>query len=317
MSIEDLFAPVDQLMNSVKEAMSNPIQSFPESQGEYGIGFTFTDYNASEALGGSTESVRGSIVLPMPLNIDETINIDSKQAQLGLKGAGALALLTGENTLGQVGIDIFDSIRGITGAAVGTLFGADDTLKSIREGLRDNASFARLAARGSIGQELGLAADIYAGTAVNPYATVDFDGVRLRQHDFSWSLSPNSDSESIALRNIINTFRINSLPAYQGVKGTNSPTLSRALLTYPSLCTVTLHGVDPSYYVKYKPAMITNVTVKYNEGPHLNVYRGGRPVTVDLTISMIETQIHTRGDYDGSGSDAPLPETGLDETLQG
>lgn len=319
MAINDYFADPESVINSVQSAQSNATQSFPEAQGEYGMAFTFADYNVSAVMGSTNvmESPRGSIVLPMPLNIDETLNIDSKQANLGLKGAGALALLDGENTLGQVASDIFDTAKDMAGSLASDIFGQGDTLNDVRAALRQTGSFARLAARGSIGQELGLAADVYAGTAVNPYATVDFDGVRLRQHDFSWSLSPNSEEESNTLRNIINTFRINILPAYQGVGGVSGGTVSRALLKYPSLVQPTLIGVDSSYYLKYKPSMITNVTVKYNEGPHLAVYRGGRPITVDLTVSMIETQIHTREDYGGEGGGTGTPMGWTDDSGTG
>ena len=72
-----------------------------------------------------------------------------------------------------------------------------------------------------------------------------------------------------------------SLPAVEGVDG--SPTLARAFLKYPSVVDMYLLGIDEGYWMKFKPCMISNVSVDYGGGGLVSIIKGGKPAAVNLS----------------------------------
>lgn len=282
---DQIIASPQNIIAIARAASGNSVLSFPAQQGKYGIAFAFSKYSygavQAENIGGQEQ--RGAIVLPVPTNLDESLSIGSKSTQLDYSGATAADVAKGMST-----DDVFSYSSKAVGNAASAVGGAN---------FDDVKAYAGFAARFLSGVSSDVKAGINVGTGVasNPYESVDFDGVRLKTHDFSWSLSPSSQAESDALRRIINTFKANALPNYTGIQN-----LSRLLMEFPSLVQIQLIGLDQSYYQGiFKPSLIQSVNVSYNDGPHLNVFAGGKPVTVDLKLQLIETQIHTRDEYVG------------------
>ena len=286
---DQIIASHQDIIATARAASGNSVLSFPAQQGKYGIAFAFSKYSygavQAENIGGQEQ--RGAIVLPVPTNLDESLSIGSKSTQLDYSGATAADVAKGMSAAGSMD-DVFSYFSNAAGNAASAVGGAN---------FSDVKAYAGFAARFLSGVSGDIKAGINVGTGVasNPYESVDFDGVRLKTHDFSWSLSPSSQAESDALRRIINTFKANALPNYTGIQN-----LSRLLMEFPSLVQIQLIGLDQSYYQAiFKPSLIQSVNVSYNDGPHLNVFAGGKPVTVDLKVQLIETQIHTRDEYVG------------------
>lgn len=296
MSFDSILTTPQRVIAAAKAATGNQTLRFPAEQGKYGIGFAFSKYSYSAATGDgggalASEDQRGAIILPVPLNLDETLTVGSKETQLGASGNAAAVVASRFQGAVAEG-----SGQGLMNEISGMFSGVGASLAN--SSAADYTAYAGYAARQISGISSSVAAgiDVGTGVAVNPYESVDFDGVRLKQYDFTWSLSPSSPAESDSLRRIINTFKANALPNYAGAVGD----FAKLLLEFPSLVTIKLIGLDTSYYHSiFKPALLKSVQVRYNEGPHLNVFAGGRPVTVDLTISLVETKIHTRDDYLG------------------
>ena len=53
------------------------------------------------------------------------------------------------------------------------------------------------------------------GTAINPQATLSFEGVNLRSFSFDWTLYPESKEEALSIKKIIRSIKRNILPKYK------------------------------------------------------------------------------------------------------
>jgi hypothetical protein len=131
------------------------------------------------------------------------------------------------------------------------------------------------------------------------FETVQFKGVRLKQHAFNWRLSPANQTDSERLRAVINKIKANILPAYIGVSGP-AQYGTHALLQYPKIAFISFYGIDQEYYYKLKPAIITQFSARYNGGEQLNIYKGGKPAVVDISMELTEMTSHSTEDYGGS-----------------
>ena len=155
---------------------------------------------------------------------------------------------------------------------------------------------------GDIGRALGAA----GGAIVNPNETLAFEGVDLKSYTFSWDLFPENESDSKMIQQIVKSLKQNILPKFGSI--TEIEGLNRALLTYPSVCYLQLIGVDPSHWPKFKPCLISNVTVNYANGGQVAILKGGKPAAVNLSIAFNELTIHTQEDYAGEIEGNPVAE---------
>ena len=87
-------------------------------------------------------------------------------------------------------------------------------------------------------------------------------------------------------------------PSYAsfGGAGGESRTLSRSLLNYPDMVEIAFTGIDQNYFYYFKPAMINNFSVDYAPGG-IALNKGGRPSVMNITMSVTESEIHTRESY--------------------
>jgi len=156
---------------------------------------------------------------------------------------------------------------------------------------------------GDIGRALGAA----GGAIVNPNETLAFEGVDLKSYTFSWDLFPENESDSNMVQQIVKSLKQNILPEFGSI--TEMEGLNRALLKYPNVCYLQLIGVDPSHWPKFKPCLISNVTVNYAGGGQVAILKGGKPAAVNLSIAFNELTIHTKEDYAGEIEGIPPAES--------
>jgi len=275
---------------------------FPASDAiPYVMLMNFKEYRYSENIGLGTENFanevsKGSIVLPLPLQLRDSVGIEASSV------SGSIAAITSTITDGdgyQGGTDFLSSlqyyskvIEAVATAGAAATANLKGPIAAVATGLLGGAAVAANQGGGTTGSLL-------LGQAINPFETMEFKGVKLKSHSFNWRLSPSSSNDSDALRDIIKEIKKNILPAYVGAAGPAA--LAHALLKYPNLAMITFLGINQDYYYKLKPCMITGFDVRYNGGEQLNVFKGGKPVVVELSLEMTEVQIHTSGDYGGEG----------------
>jgi len=293
---------------------------FPASESiPYVMIMNFKEYQYNSDLIGlnnvkyENEISRGSVILPLPLQLRDSVGIEASS----VSGSVAAITRTGLNFDGYQGGEDFASNARYYAQLMATVAGVAAGAASQLRGPIATAVTAALGGVSAVAnQAAGTTGSLLLGQAINPFETMEFKGVKLKSHAFNWRLSPSSQRDSDALRDLIKEIKKNMLPSYVGAIGPAA--LAHALLKYPKLAMVTFLGIDQNYYYKLKPCMITGFEVRYNGGEQLNVFKGGKPVVVELSLEMTEVQIHTSGDYGGEGisvGPVELPAPTVDEDV--
>ena len=170
------------------------------------------------------------------------------------------------------------------------------------------ASFMMQNTLNSFSPGLGKAMGASRGTAINPQATLSFEGVNLRTFTFDWTLYPESIDEALAIKKIIRSIKRNILPKVEGIgddSNTNVPgtlssnTLARAFLAYPATVSINLLGIDESHFPKFKPCMVDSINIDYGASGEIVIAEGGVPQGVKLSMTFKELEIQTAEDYKG------------------
>lgn len=304
----------------IRQSRSERILShlrYPLDLGAHGIVMNFKDYsydntfNQTTALGSLTDSV----ALPLPVNLQDNMQLKVGGNELGAGGAGFADVASGNANIGTQTIansissthnsfeDISKTLKngfqnGQYGESINSIIGI------LEKGAGASKYFARAGVEGLF-PGAGLAFDITSRTAINPHVTVDFDGVGLKRHTFEWTFAPKNEDESQQLKNVTDLFKRKSLPKYQGIltgeNGGAGSSLSRGLLTYPSLVEVFFVGVDPGFFWYFKTCMIAAININYTP-QGIALAKGGKPAVVNIQMELQESLIHTAEDYGDSGS---------------
>lgn len=280
---------------------STDIIAFPSHQGAHGMMLMFNDYTFISpgertlinvpAESSTRISPRGAILLPIPAALIDNNSLRVRGTDLaGVPGSQLVAEATAEakaQTAAAGGF--FGASLGLLGTAISAPFQAAGAMatNAYNNGPWQDAAQLIMTTMDRVGQ----AVSIGGGIALNPRASLLFDGIDLKEYAFEWTLVPKSPEESILIRNVIQKLKQNALPSY----ATNG-TFARAMLNYPATVDISLLGVDPDHYFRFKTAMIKNVNVNYTPNG-LSILRGGKPSAVNISINLIETDIHTAEDY--------------------
>jgi len=243
------------------------------------------------------------IFLPLPMaGIEDNIALQYQDVPLGAVG-GLLAPAKG--AAGEIAKAAGAAMAGAQFLATSALGAAGDVLNeagaaaAAKAGSGASAMFARISQGvqkfGGQAQEATAQA---LGMADNPNMSLSFQGVELRNHNFTWRLIAKSMAESVEIESIINYLKINALP--QKVFGAGFH------LGYPSIALISFY---PTNLIKISDlgCFITAINVKYDGDGHPVFFKGEKPVIVDLSISFRERAILTSDDYWDYHSDAINP----------
>jgi hypothetical protein len=211
------------------------------------------------------------IVLPIPTNLVEQFNMQYNEKKYGtalglLEKAGAFDAATISQIAGggQQGID---KTRELTKSVI-------DTVKS-NVGL---TAAVQLGIRNVVGDGIILSAiERASGAILNPYQALQFDGIQLRAHTFSYRFSPKSASEAASLKEIINEFKIRMHPEKDGL-----------LLTYPDVCQIGF-APDSAMPYKFEQSFLESMTVNYAPSNTPAFFKGGEyPAEIEITLNFRE-----------------------------
>jgi len=214
----------------------------------------------------------GGIRLPLPTQLSENQQVQwNPQGTDAATGAAIEAGLKGKSSGGSIGAIAVD-------AAAGAAAGA--------------ANKALSATASSLGIDVAQALQL-GGLAQNPFLTVLFQSPVFKKHSFSWKLAPNNAQESNTVRDIINSFKSNMLPAMSGNAG-------GTLLTYPNMAIINLFP-DDSYLYKFKPCVIESMDVNYATGGQPSFFRDtNAPVEVQLSVNFLEIEYWLKEDIENN-----------------
>ena len=285
--------------------------AFPNDLGRHATIIQFRDYSYRQGAvgqGSRRQALSGNfvgatadgfnesnVILPLPKQFIDNASVNVNGRDIEPQGAAAADAAANRAGLRDFGGSIVDDIINTFSSEEG------GNLGSILSGGANIARYASRAGLGAIAPNISSGIDAGLGTTVNPHQTLTFDGVPLKQHTFSWDLAPKSFDDTMRLAEIIKRLKKAMYPKYRTATGGSSSgggtSLSRALLSYPSIAHISFVGINQSSFYYLKPAMIRDLNVDYT--PQGNaLLAGGHPSIVTLTMTVLEQEIHTSDDYE-------------------
>tara|TARA_R110002073_G_scaffold311374_2_gene482446 strand:- start:59 stop:1249 length:1191 start_codon:yes stop_codon:yes gene_type:complete len=301
--------------NSTRTSDGNRM-AFPSNLGSHCTLLRFFDYKYGGVDGGTVSSSIADIILPLPKQIQDSFKINIAGDELGIIG-NATAQVAGDPNAslaiaGQLGKAAVQAASNIASGAMGAMTG--DTAKiaeAVGKGT-DAATYLSRSLLTKITPDIASGIGAGRGNALNPFATLVFKGVDLKVHSLEWLLSPDTEAESVSLKKIIKKLQMMVLPTTASPLGDDAVTglsaLDRGLLKYPSMVDIYLQGIDSEYYMQFKTAMVSQISVDYTPNG-LAVNKKGRPSAIRLTMTLQEAFIHTSDDHklDADGNPIAIP----------
>jgi hypothetical protein len=236
------------------------------------IAIQFKEYERRSIFEQPFLNAIGGIRLPLPNQLTENQQVQwNPQGTDAASGAAIEAGLKGRSSGGSIGAISLDAAMGYATGAINK---------------------ATTAAAGSLGIDTAQALQL-GGLAQNPFLTVLFQSPNFKKHSFSWKLAPNNAQESNTVKDIINSFKSNMLPALSGNAG-------GTLLTYPNMAIINLFP-DDSYLYKFKPCVIESIDVNYATGGQPSFFRDtNAPVEVQLSVNFLEIEYWLKEDIENN-----------------
>lgn len=267
------------VLNQKKSGTSLAQMVFPAKSDNLNMGtlFKFVKFQTSFGSGGTgviSKSLTGAhIALPLPENIQDTLNLNYDTVDLGAVGVG---LKSGE----AVGEALKDTGVGGAVSAFGDRFAGD------AEYLARTLSQISGAVAGAI--------NIASGNVPNPFTTAIFKSVELRRHNLNFRLTPETPEDSAAINSIINEFKKRSLPKRD--KG--------VFLTMPDQVEIQFFGTNALY--GFARCVIQGITVNYNPSNTPAFYKNsggliGAPQSVEIQLQLSEIEQLVGDLFDGYG----------------
>lgn len=302
--------PVSDIIRRNRRETIDQVIQFPEHLGAHAMLMIFRKYRYEKPgtrqlnkVGASTFSAQelsgtDSILVPLPQSIQDSYQVRVQRFDQSFMGESiSAAAREVANTTSNVLPSGSDLMR-MAKAAMPTSMESVERAITAGDfsGLARDAAFL---ARRSIDKILPDASrniDVGFGNVINPKAALYFEGVEMKTHSFNWSFSPSTESESDILRNLGNTIKKNVLPSYGSIVGAE-----RVLLNYPSVLDIFFLGVDQSYFLHYKTCMVQQFNIDFTP-QGITILRGGKPAMVNMSMNVIEADIHTSEDYGGTGN---------------
>jgi hypothetical protein len=312
---------------------------FPEGGFPHGIQLIFKKYDYKNLVLGA-QGVRSksqfssaeetgilAVELPMPSTLTDATGLQVngfERTFLESFIADTLAPAFG-GSVGDIAKDLFGLGEGAMKGGIDALFGEakTDAQKSAASQGSKIASFMAKNIVGNVAPGIGKALAAARGTAINPQATLSFEGVNLRSFQLDWTLYPESKEEAAAIKQIIRSIKRNILPKIQSIDGgviegglgagtIGGNALSRAFLEYPATVSINLLGIDESHFLRFKPCMVDSFNVDYGASGEIVIAEGGVPQGIKLVMGFKELEIQTAEDY----ADAGMP-TGMTDYQSG
>ena len=248
------------------------------------------------------KNILHSIILPIPPNIQDGNAVSYSDSSMnGLTAAlaggstdlmqGLAEVLQGKKSIGEVGGDLGKRIEQ-SGLDLGTAQDLITKQLAAQAGsvFGGNVSLAQLQAR----QE---------GNIFNPNMELLFNGPTLRSFRFSFKMTPRSQLESIAVRDIINTFKRSMAPKTMTTGTGNSQSL---YLKTPDIFEIRYKkGPDDHPFLHtFKQCFLENMSVNYTGEGTYATYGDGTPISLVMNLSFKELEPIYDTDYDDDTSGA-------------
>jgi hypothetical protein len=230
------------------------------------------------------------VLLPIPQNLSDSNSVD----------------------WGDSRVDPFSGygIEGIT-----SLVGSDDLLKTAKQGISDLVStalgtiktgegqkFTQAAVANAIVSSLGSNVDTKSilsratGQVLNPNLELLFNGVSLRNFQFSFEFAPRSPEEGQEVKQIIRLFKKHMAAKSSATAGNG------LLIKSPEVFQLTFKSGSSNhpFLFKLKPTALLSMDVNYNASGPYATYKDGTPVHMSMSLTFKELSPIYSEDYDSS-----------------
>lgn len=228
-----------------------------------------TSYSVNYTTPALNEGWAGVILTGLNQSVKQSIN--------SLQNGGTISLT-------QLGNDIIAGAKSTTGALL------PEALKAGVTGVlgEKNAGV------------LGRAAAKIGGVATNPFEEVMFEKANFRTHKFTYLFTPRNRQESVAIDNIIQTFRFYMMPAFGTFTAVGSNIRIPTLLKLPYAWQITRSVQDTTFGIL--PSVLESCDVDYSGGqgsvaPSFFYDKQNNkryPAQISLVLTFKETYIITR-----------------------
>lgn len=266
--------------------------SYPNDLGKYYIQFFFFDHYQKNAIVKRNTKDNFIVSLPIPENLQEQFSMSYADKQLGALGILEAAGLDDQaiGAMMQGSAEKAGNIAQGIGKAAGSI-------ASKNGGGGTALAIARYGING-ISAEGGAALDRVSGSILNPYQQLQFEGVGLREHSFSYTFSPNSADEAMTLKEIILQLKMRM-----------HPTLNGLMLNFPDQCRIKLSGgLDDVAYYTFQDCYLKTMSVNYAPSGTPAFFKGGEhPVEIKIDLTFGEIKPITRSFYSGDTSGDGVP----------
>lgn len=227
------------------------------------------------------KSAQGSIILPIPSNIQDGNSVTYGGSGLDFFTAQALGIVKGAQynaATKDIGTQLVDALKSTTGVLANT-----EVQTRFLEGLQvqaanlfgGNLTISQLIARET-------------GQVLDPNLELFFEGVNLRSFKFSFKMTPRNKNEAANVKRIIRTFKQNMAPQ---VNSTYLDTPNIFELTY-------MKGKKAHPFLhRFKQCALTDMSVNYTGDGTYSTYGDGTPVSMIMDLSFKELEPIYAGDY--------------------
>lgn len=217
--------------------------------------------------------INRAIILPVPANLGADYGISWEGENLGV-GADlfdSMSKTQSQEAMNELG-KVAGTILARTGARVGAaVINNPLTQRVFGDKLADGKALA----------------DKLTRTAINPRKEQLFKNVGFRKFNFSWTLVPKNDFESLVITNII-----------QELKFHMHPELSTGgfFYVYPSEFDIKFYfrGVENTFLNKVSTCVLTDLKISYTPNNEFVTYKDGAPESIKLDLSFTELELLTK-----------------------
>jgi hypothetical protein len=254
---------------------------FPKQQPQFYTELLLSEYKRPKPGANITTSLGLYARLPLPSQLTDSYNMDINSTNLDLLGNIDFNKLDipSVGDLVAAGTSVSESIS--------KAYGESGGIKNMVKGV---VAFAAALTPGISDTGIGKAAQLQSGMVRNPHLTTMFDGVKLRNFQFTWRLSPKSADEAREMNDMI--MSIKALMHPQLIYGGFA-------LEYPYLAKVNFITGDSSKSIMPNVGLsfITAFEVNSLSSGTPAFYNDGQPVSIEIGMGFQEINIKTRDDF--------------------
>lgn len=276
------------LINSSRQNLALSVLRYPDDIDSipHKIIFRFVKRNTSVAdrVFNVSTNTNQYLVLPVPINIQDGVNLSYSTESLGLTGEVISQLTNDVRNLSATRImGMISNPSSMTNPSPGmtsALTSGAVLQQSIGASVSAMASAARLNVNPN---SINLAVAQGLGQIVNPFTTAIFQGVQLRQFSFEWFFSPSNPKESENLEKIIKMLRVKSLPKLK-------PNVGGAFLEFPDEVEFSFLGMqNDTFSFPTSPCVISSLNFDRSPTGQPVFFAGtGAPAFLSLYMSLVE-----------------------------